>query len=247
LEGEKFLREQIASFFNSRADVYGKNEFVNHLFSEREKAALLDDDLAGANVLDVGCGTGRLYGLLCQQLPEQNFNYLGLDPAEKMLLASTIPEHSRRLGSVEQLRIEDGDFDRIYLLGLTTYLPDEILWPMLEKLRGRLKPGGVLIVHFTNSDSVEVRIRQRIRPYIRRIIRGNWVVSGGFKIYPRSLRELSDFLVDVKIKEVRSLPATIPFLQHLSPRLAVNISKRISTYAPGLLRMDFIAVMEANS
>jgi hypothetical protein len=73
------------------------------------------------------------------------------------------------------------------------------------------------------------------------------VVSGGFKIYPRSLRELSDFLVDVKIKEVRSLPATIPFLQHLSPRLAVNISKRISTYAPGLLRMDFIAVMEANS
>jgi len=237
---EKNVQGRLNTFFNARAEAYVKNVFVDYLFSRREEAALGDDTLAGYTLLDFGCGTGRLYAYFRQNRPAAAFQYLGLDPAGEMLAASPIPENERRVGDVSALRPEDGSFDRIYLLGVTTYLPDEVLVSSLAKLAGRLTENGRLVVHFTNANSLEVRLRQWLRPLLRRLTSGRHVASGGFDIYPRSMAQVDQFPLPLALDQIRKLPATLPFLQHLSPRLAVWLSRRISRRAPDALRMDFI-------
>ena len=231
---------RLKDFFNVRATRYAKNVFVDYLFTRREEVAYGPGLPPGASILDVGCGTGRFYRFLKGRHSRPAFTYLGVDPAEKMLAASSIPEASRRVGDAFTITAHDGPFDRIYLLGVTTYLPDEALLPALAHLAPMLVEGGQLVVHFTNAASVEARLRQWLRPLLQCVLAGRYVATGHFNIYPRSTGWAQWLELPLTTMELCWLPASLPLLQYVSPRLAVWLSRRIERWAPGWLRMDFI-------
>lgn len=111
----------------------------------------------GANVLEIGCGTGRNLVLSAQRYPQARF--FGVDVSTEML-TSAIAAIARR-GLTSQIRVAHGDataFDSQIAFGVASF--DHVMisyslsmipnWTsVLEAAVGRLKPGGHLhIVDF---------------------------------------------------------------------------------------------------
>jgi S-adenosylmethionine-diacylgycerolhomoserine-N-methlytransferase len=114
----------------------------------------------GANVLEIGCGTGRNLVLAAKLYP--NARFFGVDISTEML-TSAIAAISRQ-GLAPQIRVAHGDataFDPRLLFGVPSF--DHVMisyslsmipnWSrVLEAAIGRLKPGGRLhIVDFGNQ------------------------------------------------------------------------------------------------
>jgi S-adenosylmethionine-diacylgycerolhomoserine-N-methlytransferase len=111
----------------------------------------------GANVLEIGCGTGRNLVLAAQRYPQARF--FGVDVSTEML-TSAIAAISRR-GLTSQIRVAHGDatafdpqlafgvaaFDHVMISYSLSMIPN---WTsVLEAAVSRLKPGGHLhIVDF---------------------------------------------------------------------------------------------------
>jgi S-adenosylmethionine-diacylgycerolhomoserine-N-methlytransferase len=111
----------------------------------------------GANVLEIGCGTGRNLVLAAQRYPQARF--FGVDVSTEML-TSAISAIERR-GLTSQIRVAHGDatafdpqlafgvaaFDHVMISYSLSMIPN---WTsVLEAAVGRLKPGGHLhIVDF---------------------------------------------------------------------------------------------------
>jgi S-adenosylmethionine-diacylgycerolhomoserine-N-methlytransferase len=116
---------------------------------------------AGANVLEIGCGTGRNLVLAARLYPQARF--FGIDVSTEML-TSAITAISRR-GLTPQIRVAHADgaaFDPQNLFGIPSFdhvmisyslsmIPD---WRrVLEAAASRLTPGGRLhIVDFGNQE-----------------------------------------------------------------------------------------------
>lgn len=96
-----------------------------------------------ANVLDLGCGTGRLLERLANQFPE--LRGTGLDLSPKMLqMARMSNRHHPRLifveGKAEELPFSDGQFDAVFnTISFLHYLEPK---QVLQEVARVLKPGG---------------------------------------------------------------------------------------------------------
>jgi S-adenosylmethionine-diacylgycerolhomoserine-N-methlytransferase len=116
---------------------------------------------AGANVLEIGCGTGRNLVVAARLYPDTRF--FGIDVSTEML-TSAISAISRR-DLTSQIRVAHGDataFDPGVLFGVPSF--DHVMisyslsmisdWRrILEATASRLKPGGrVHIVDFGNQE-----------------------------------------------------------------------------------------------
>ena len=146
---------------------------------------------AGADVLEIGCGTGRNLVHAARLYPETRF--FGIDISTEML-TSAISAISRR-ELTKRIRVAHGDgtafnpqvlfgtpsFDRIMISYSLSMIPD---WRhVLEAAARRLKPGGSLhIVDFGNQERL---------PRIARTLLKRWLAL--FGVTPRDdlERELS--------------------------------------------------------
>jgi cyclopropane fatty-acyl-phospholipid synthase-like methyltransferase len=236
------MLKTVTEYFDERSAVYIRSEFTDYQFSAREKAATANDDLGKASILDMGCGTGRLYDHFNTAFPSSDFTYLGVDPSVGMLHASTIPVDNRKVGVAGDLVTEARSFDRIYLLGVTTYIPRKALKDDLDVLWGKLNQGGKIMIHFTRKNSLEVILRQLLRPLLQRIFPGKGIASASFKTCTYGLEEARELLSGTTEVREEALVASVPFLQHISPQMAIRISKRMSRWAPNFLRPDFLFV-----
>jgi S-adenosylmethionine-diacylgycerolhomoserine-N-methlytransferase len=138
---------------------------------------------AGANVLEIGCGTGRNLVLAARLYPGARF--FGIDVSTEML-TSAISAISRH-GLTNRIRVAHGDgtaFDPQLLFGIAAFdhvmisyslsmIPD---WRrVLEAAASRLKPGGRLhIVDFGNQERL---------PGIARALLLRWLAV--FDVTPR--------------------------------------------------------------
>jgi|AntRauTorckE5430_2_1112549.scaffolds.fasta_scaffold02848_4 SAM-dependent methyltransferase len=238
----KWNRTAVQQFFNKKSTTYANGPFVRYLFTAREAAATHGDQLSGRHVLDLGCGTGRLYDHLKRIYPEGGFTYLGVDPSAGMLAASTIPVANQYCGVADDLMDYEDSFDRIYLLGVTTYLLPEQLLHDLKTLALKLSPDGQLIIHFTRKNALEVRLRQWLRPLLRRLVPDRGVVAGDFSIFPYAYDEARNLLPDWRVLRYEPLPATVPFLQLMSLTLVIWCSRQLGKWAPDWMRPDFLIV-----
>lgn len=95
---------------------------------------------AGDRVLDIGCGTGRLFPLLRRYTPE----VVGIDPSPGMLAeASRYPYVALSEGRMEATRFENEQFDA----AVTWYTFDVVQQELgLREVNRILKPGGVFLV-----------------------------------------------------------------------------------------------------
>jgi S-adenosylmethionine-diacylgycerolhomoserine-N-methlytransferase len=123
---------------------------------------------AGANVLEIGCGTGRNLVLAAQQHPQAQF--FGIDVSTEML-TSAISAVSRR-GLTNQIRVAHGDatafnpealfkvaaFDHVMISYSLSMIPE---WRrVLQTAAGRIKPGGRLhVVDFGGQERLPGIVR----------------------------------------------------------------------------------------
>jgi 2-polyprenyl-3-methyl-5-hydroxy-6-metoxy-1,4-benzoquinol methylase len=108
---------------------------------------LLTDE---GRILDVGCGFGLFAAYFGQTHPRRRV--VGVDPdARRIGIARNVAdrlglrEHSFVVGDVRDATLE-GPFDAAYVLDVMHHLPREHQRAVLERLRGLLVPGGMLIV-----------------------------------------------------------------------------------------------------
>lgn len=104
--------------------ILGDEEYRAERIAERLQ------DGHGREVLDVGCGSGKLMA----RMSEKGWYVYGLDPREQDL-----PTWK----SLEDIP-EDKKFDLIVMSHVLEHIPDPIPW--LEQFKGRLKPNGQIFI-----------------------------------------------------------------------------------------------------
>ncbi|MBI2437154.1 MAG: methyltransferase domain-containing protein [Candidatus Magasanikbacteria bacterium] len=130
-------------------NVYNK---IAHLFAETRQ--YLWDDLKplqkyvqdGFSILDLGCGTGRLYHLFSKF---QGIDYAGLDQSEKQIemAQKEFPDNIYIVAEMTSLPFEDKRFDVVYCIATFHHLPDEeTRLKSLSEMKRVLKPGGKIIM-----------------------------------------------------------------------------------------------------
>jgi len=97
-------------------------------------------------VLDLGCGTGRLYHLFKDF---QGVEYVGVDQSEGQIEVAKedFPEARHKVAEMTELPFGEGEFDIIYCIATFHHLPDEVSRiKSLEEMKRVLKPGGKIIM-----------------------------------------------------------------------------------------------------
>jgi SAM-dependent methyltransferase len=132
----------------------------------RNRTGLGEADLAGAVVLDAGCGMGRYLRVVAESGARLA---IGLDLSEAVLAARDLTAGLPGVGLVrgDLLRppLAPGQFDQIYALGVLDHTPDpRAAFLALARL---LKPGG----------RIAVWLYPRERPLVERIMRAHRAIS----------------------------------------------------------------------
>jgi len=138
---------------------------TNHLLQPSQKSiGVLSQIKAGDQVLDVGCGSGRLT-LAAQQWVGENGEAVGIDPSPEMIEVAR--QNAKRAGSkvkfelgvAESLPFPDVSFDVVLNQLMLHHLPEDLKQRALAEMRRVLKPGGVcLIVDFEPPKSGLLRL-----------------------------------------------------------------------------------------
>lgn len=141
-------KERIARCFRQAATTYDRHASVQREVGSR----LLDlaaqtPEISYDCVLEIGCCTGLLTGMLCQRQRVKTLYLNDLVPEfEKPVLASipagVIPEIILCFGDIEQLPLPDG-LSLILSSSTFQWLPD--LPGLLTRLAQALRPGGFLV------------------------------------------------------------------------------------------------------
>lgn len=136
------------SWFEKNTSTY--NAIANH-FAETRKgymgdiATLLAYVKRGDRVLDIGCGSGRLYHFL------ENIQvaYTGIDPSKEQLRVAkkAYPKARFLLGNMCHLPFLDASFDIVYCIASFHHLEHEIdRMAALQEMHRVLKSGGILLM-----------------------------------------------------------------------------------------------------
>lgn len=209
------------------ADKYsGADAFHEYFFKERLDEATRGIDLIGKRVLDVGAGTGNLYERLRQVDPD--VDYYGTDISSAMLANSSIPPERRFVGSLADIRLPAADFDLAFMLGVTTYIDDAELAATLDRIYKVLKPGGSLVITFTNEASLDWKVRKVFKFAARKFVPRKNVLGQSFTVFPRRREEIEGRLAGrFTVEDVRFLNHTVFPFTNLFKRTSVRAAKRI--------------------
>ena len=102
-----------------------------------------------AKVLDLGCGTGRLYDFL----KPKEVSYLGIDHNSRMLelARKNFPDTVFRLDDIMDLHLEKEAFDNIFCVAAFHHVPTKKMRrKILNDLEKAIKPDGILILTVWN-------------------------------------------------------------------------------------------------
>lgn len=179
--------EDPASFFDRLGPSYGSryqgtDRFHRYYFHERMEKAVRGLDLRNGNVLDIGSGTGDLYGVLSARFPGMRF--LASDVSAGMLEHSLVPPAQRLLGRIYEHDLGTARFDAIFMLGVSTYMDRDELEKNLAFAAAHLAPTGNFIITYTNAHALDTWLRALAKGLLgRRAGPGGNVLSSGMKIH----------------------------------------------------------------
>jgi ubiquinone/menaquinone biosynthesis C-methylase UbiE len=101
----------------------------------------------GERVLDVGCGSGRLIPIVCEQIGPHG-SLVELDFAPGMLELGRNKANGNTVtfvaGDAHSLPLADRDFDKVIALALLPHLDNKAA--ALKEFHRVLKPGGMLVI-----------------------------------------------------------------------------------------------------
>lgn len=135
---------------------------------------------AANNVLEFGCGTGKLaQELLADYLPD-SATYLGLDISEAMISIATsrLTEHADRAGArvspgAIALPVADSSVDRVVACYVIDLLSPEDTATFISEARRALQPGGLLCLASLTTG----------KGLLPRLVSGAW--AGVHKLNPK--------------------------------------------------------------
>jgi len=126
------------------------------LFWPVESEALIRFGLRdGINVLDCGCGPGRLLELIQRRFPSSKCSGIEIDPllvetGRQHLAASGLPHCTIQQGSAEQPGLPLANYDFIVMRLVLEHIPDPVA--ALRSVSSLLRPGGRLAVISNDFD-----------------------------------------------------------------------------------------------
>jgi SAM-dependent methyltransferase len=130
---------------------------------------LIEKHAPGAkDVLDFGCGSGRLLRFLAQFSPERR--YCGCDVIEEAiehLKQSGIPGEFMMIPSAPPTSFVDQSFDVIFAWSIFSHYSESLHLDWLQDLKRVLRPGGVLLATIHSPESIDTqradpRVAERI-------------------------------------------------------------------------------------
>jgi 2-polyprenyl-3-methyl-5-hydroxy-6-metoxy-1,4-benzoquinol methylase len=166
---------------------------------------LLTDE---GRILDVGCGFGLFAGYFGQTHPRRRI--VGVDPnarridiARGVAASLGLRDHTFVVGDVRSAALT-GAFDAAYVLDVMHHLPEGDQRGVLERLRGLLVPGGMLLM---KDITTEPRLGLSFTKALDRLM-----VGFGEPLAYRHHREWGKMLTDLgfKVRMVR-VPDVLPY------------------------------------
>lgn len=241
----------VQQYFDQIAEGYPeryrrRKSFHASFFTERLQVATRTYAFQDKTVWDIGAGTGALYDLISDRTAD--FEYYACDLSEKMLAQSRIPPERRQAGPPYWQQFPDRFFDYIFVLGVTSYLPKPVLAQWMPHLRRKLKPGGQLIISFTNAAAWEFSLRRRARPLIQRLARPDQLINQPFETLAYTYEEaIALFAPHFQLRKKHWLYTSLPGLGRFWPRLSTWLGRRLARrlHIPHQLSTDFLVVLEA--
>lgn len=231
--------EQAARFFDSVSGTYkdkykDRSPFHHYFFNERLDKATRGLDLANADVLDIGSGTGALYDHLIEQFPHMRFH--ATDVSAGMLAQSAVPTACKYQGHAYDHPFAVKRFDVVYMLGVSNYLTPDELEKNLTFIERSLKPGGRVIITFTNAHALDTWLRNLARGPLRLLGGKGKVLSSGLGSWTYGQGEAQRIMKrHFNVERIDLLNHTVfPFNQLLSgPSLALarRLSRRVENAA----------------
>lgn len=237
--------QQVKDFFEQSALRYREHPKAYRQFYFRQRLSIASQLLPPARrLLDVGCGNGDFYDYLASI--HQSAGYVGLDISPAMLALSHIPASQQQVCTLETYsqQIPGPQFDAVLALGLTTYYLPGDLAGFYQAIEQVLVPGGSAIISYTHSKSWDFILRRRLHRLLAPLFPKQLSMGRSFPIYAAVWKEVEQELPPgLRLGEVVYLPAAIPFLTNLFPRLSVQMAQGVLKNASSRWRADFVVCL----
>lgn len=109
----------------------------------------------GENVLELGCGTGRLLNYVARSLPNRKFH--GIDISREMLRqASADAPENVKFSITDGLKAEiDTEFDTAFCVTVFQHLKPDAVQSWFNEVGRLLKPNGKFLFQFIEGDEHE--------------------------------------------------------------------------------------------
>lgn len=150
LAEKKVLYQQKAAYFNQQVrEAWAAREYTKPEKEKLEEVFIEAGPFKGLKILEPGCGTGRLTGMLADRVGLEG-RVIALDISPKMVEAARVRVADRENVEVHQavletFRVADGSFDMVICHQIFPHFTHKA--KALEVMRRALKKGGKVIVH----------------------------------------------------------------------------------------------------
>ena len=161
------MLEKMGAFFEARLDGYDEHMMTAIAGAEEFypfTAGLLPGE-PGAQVLDLGCGTGLELGEYFAINPTARVTGIDLAPGMLRALAEKFPDRDLELICGSYFDVPFGaDYDGAVSVESLHHFTQEEKIPLYRRLRDALKPGGVFILtdYFSLTDEEELHHRAEL-------------------------------------------------------------------------------------
>ncbi|MBU0660829.1 class I SAM-dependent methyltransferase [Patescibacteria group bacterium] len=152
----KNYNEQNKSVYNKISAIFAQTRgYVWH-----DIAPLISYTHDGDTVLDLGCGTGRLYQLFQEFQGEKGVSYIGVDHSEGQIEVAKkqYPQANFQVGDMLAISLADNTVDIVYSIAAFHHLStEETRLQALAEMKRVLRPGGIIAMTNWFLDSTYAR------------------------------------------------------------------------------------------
>jgi ubiquinone/menaquinone biosynthesis C-methylase UbiE len=189
--------------FDQAAEYYDKTRPLHD--SGVEIKALLDEAGAGARILEVGTGTGRI----SIPLLERGANLIGCDLSMKMLARQRVKYPATRLVQTDAafLPFPSEDFNTVLVVHVLHLIG---MWrEALREIRRVLRPGGVFL-HVSTYEAVGRSIRGEVREHWR-----GWLTAQGLDMRHPGAQTSEEVRAELKSMNARLREVDVTRFSHV--------------------------------
>ncbi|MDD5557488.1 MAG: methyltransferase domain-containing protein [bacterium] len=154
-------------------------------------------DVAGLDVIEIGCGPGHYGG----RLIGEGARWTGVDLSSRMLSICRATTGSGRLVRADAVRLplRAASCDIMLCIGLLSYLSRAEIADLLEDARSIIRPGGLLLAQTVRFDPI-TWVRCRLPRAVPRPVR----IPGPF--HPRNPRTIARLIAASGLRLERTVP-----------------------------------------